>query len=142
MYRAINPVPASLIPWTLVSRAVATRIAALVYKQERAEGNLRFSHLRLRANAAEVALYAGSLPESAALEEALSTALQNQGIIVNMHWLLAANTRALEYAGALLNYCCIAFAIFYGASPMLFPCIHFNGIKWSRSMAAHSIQRN
>lgn len=91
-----------------------------MYKQERAEGNLRFAHLRLRANAAEVALYGGSLPERAALEEALSAALQNQSKIVNMQWLLAGNTRALEYAGALLNYCCIAFAVFYGALSISF----------------------
>lgn len=97
-------------------RLVATRIAALIYEQERREGNLRFAHMRLRAFAPEVALYAGSQTESAALEEALSTTLRNQGRIVNMQWLLAANTRALEYAGALLNYCCIAVAIAYGAS--------------------------
>ena len=94
---------------------MATRIAALIYEQERREGNLRFAHSRLRTFAPEIALYAGSQPESAALEEALSTALENQGRIVDMQWLLAANTRALEYAGALLNYCCIGFAIFYGA---------------------------
>ena len=107
------PVHASLA--NCARRAVATRIAALIYIQEMQEGNLRFAHLRLRAYAPEVALYGGSGPESAALEGALSAALQNQGKIVNMQWVLAANTRALEYAGALLNYCCVAFAVFYGA---------------------------
>ena len=96
-------------------RVVAARLAALVFEQERREGNLRFAHLRLRAWSLEVALYRASKPEAQALNEPLTAALNNQGLIVNMHWVLTATTKALEYAGALLNYCCVALAVFYGA---------------------------
>ena len=95
-------------------RLPASRIAALVFRQERLEGDLRSAHLRLRAWAAEIALASWGPAEAAALERPLAAALCNMRRTIDMGWLLSVSTHALQYAGALLNYSCIALALLHG----------------------------
>ena len=99
----------------MVYRLPASRIAALVYRQERLEGDLRSAHLRLRAWAVEIALASRGPAEADALELPLAAVLRNMRLIINVGWLLSVSTHALGYAGALLNYSCIALAMLHGA---------------------------
>ncbi len=98
-------------------RLPASRIAALVFRQERLEGDLRSAHVRLRAWAVEIALVSRGPAEADALERPLAAALRNLRRIIDTGWLLSVSTHALGYAGALLNYSCIALAMLHGARP-------------------------
>ena len=100
-------------------RLPASRIAALVYGQERLEGDLRASHLRLRAWSVEVALASRGTAEADALEHPLAAVLRNMRSLIDVGWLLSASTHGLGYAGALLNYSCIGLAMLHGAYPLL-----------------------
>ena len=86
-----------------------------MFRQERLEGNLRSAHLRLRAWATEIALVSRGPAEADALERPLAAALRNMRRVIDAGWLLSVSTHALGYAGALLNYSCIALALRYGA---------------------------
>lgn len=78
------------------------------------EGDFRFAHMRLRTCLTEAALYRAGAAEEAALDAALLPLLSNQLRLVMWRWLLTACTTGLEYAGALLNYTCIALVVFTG----------------------------
>ncbi|KAL4860115.1 ATP-binding cassette sub-family D member 4 [Chlorella vulgaris] len=80
----------------LVQRLAVAPVARLVFRQERREGDLRFAHLRLREYASEVAQYRGTEAELRHLDSTLGT------------------TRAVDYAGALLNYAVVGAAVFSG----------------------------
>ena len=101
-------------PSALLCSAIVRPIARVVFKQEQMEGNFRFAHMRLRTFLTEAALYRAGAAEGAALEAALLPVLSNQLRLVMWRWLLTACTTGLEYAGALLNYTCIALVIFTG----------------------------
>ena len=104
-------------------RLPASCIAALVFRQEKLEGDLRSAHLRLRAWAVEIALASRGPAEADALERPLAAALRNMHRIIDMGWLLSVSTHALGYAGALLNYSCIALALLYGVQRHCMCCI-------------------
>ena len=53
--------------------------------------------------------------ESAAMSSTISSLLVNQGQLVFKRLLLAALTKTLEYTGALVNFGCLAVAVFGGA---------------------------
>jgi hypothetical protein len=53
--------------------------------------------------------------ELAQLDSKLSAALDNQRRLVLRHFVLSLVTKALEYGGAMLNYGCLALAVFGGA---------------------------
>lgn len=90
-------------------------VASLVFKQERAEGNFRFGHMRLRALLKEVALYKAAEAEKAHLELLLQPVLANQLRLVMWRWLLNACITGLDYAGALLTYTCLGLLVFTGS---------------------------
>lgn len=94
--------------------AIIKPVAKLVYKQERAEGDFRFGHMRLRALLKEVALYKAGETEKAHLELLLQPVLANQLRLVMWRWLLNACITGLDYAGALLTYTCLGLLVFTG----------------------------
>lgn len=98
----------------LVGRQLVGRIARLVFKVERLEGNFRFAHMRLRGAAEEAALWRAARPELKGLDHSLGALLRGQRRLVMSRWGLGATTVGLEYSGALLNYCCVALIIFTG----------------------------
>lgn len=98
----------------LVQRLAVAPVSRLVFRQERREGDLRFSHLRLREYAAEVAQYGAGAAERRQLDATLCAALANQQHLVVARTVLAACTRAVDYAGAMLNYVVVAAAVFAG----------------------------
>lgn len=124
----------------LAQRLLVRRVARLVFALEAAEGSYRFAHARLRGAEAEgVALYsscsvaaaaeeeeqrgrqrqrqrqqqqAAAPAELAALDARLAAVLSAEGRLIPARWALAAATRLIDYAGALLNYACVAAAVF------------------------------
>ena len=105
----------------MAGRLPASRIAGLVYGQERLEGDLRTAHLRLRAWSMEITLASCGPAEAEALELPLAAVLGNMRSIIDVGWLLSVSTHALGYAGALLNYSCIGLAMLHGAYPRSSP---------------------
>lgn len=53
--------------------------------------------------------------ELSQLDSKLAAALDNQRRLVLRHFVLSLVTKALEYGGAMLNYACLALAVFGGA---------------------------
>ena len=89
-------------------------IVGLVRRQELLEGDLRFAHMRLRAQSEQVALWYGNEREQEHLQHKLEAAVGNQLRLVMWRWLLSATTIALDYAGAILNFACVALPIAAG----------------------------
>jgi ABC-type uncharacterized transport system fused permease/ATPase subunit len=135
---ALWPVAAAALFFALgalAQRLLVRRVARLVFALEAAEGSYRFAHARLRGAEAEgVALYsscsvaaeeeeeergrrprrpqAAAPAELAALDARLAAVLSAEGRLIPARWALAAATRLIDYAGALLNYACVAAAVF------------------------------
>lgn len=96
----------------MLQRLVAVPLARRLFRQEQKEGDLRFSHLRLREYSPEVAAYRGGAAEKVHLDASLLAALTKQLGLVNWRAGVAAATRTTDYAGALLNYGLVAGALF------------------------------
>ena len=63
----------------------------------------------------QAALAGGGSAEQAALQSCLTAAVGNQRRLAAWHALQAGLTQAVDYAGAVIAYCCVALAIFSGA---------------------------
>jgi hypothetical protein len=70
--------------------------------------------MRLREYQEEIALCRGQQAELQHLQQQLDVALRNQGKLVLRRTALAAVTKFLDYVGCLVNYACIALAVFAG----------------------------
>lgn len=64
--------------------------------------------------ALQIALWKGNVPELQVLQKDLSAAVRNQQRLVMWRWLLSAVTHALDYAGAILNFVCVALPVASG----------------------------
>ena len=62
----------------------------------------------------QIAMWGGGCAEHAHLLHRLEAAVANQGRLVMLRWLLTATTLALDYAGAVLNYACVALPVAAG----------------------------
>ncbi len=62
----------------------------------------------------QIAMWKGNTAELAVLQKHLSTAIGNQQRLVLWRWLLSAVTHALDYAGAILNFVCVALPVAAG----------------------------
>ena len=67
----------------------------------------------------QIALWKGGLAELEMLQKNLDGALTNQLRLVMWKWLLSAATYALDYAGAVLNFVCVALPIAAGKGSVL-----------------------
>eukprot|EP01026_Neomeris_dumetosa_P001913 TRINITY_DN1049_c0_g1_i5.p1 TRINITY_DN1049_c0_g1~~TRINITY_DN1049_c0_g1_i5.p1 ORF type:complete len:830 (-),score=95.28 TRINITY_DN1049_c0_g1_i5:72-2561(-) len=97
-----------------LQRTLMTKLARLVFIQEKLEGDFRKGHMRMRDEGESVAMYQEWKPELEHLDGLLQYTLSNQYRIVMWTWLLIALTKMLEYTGSTLNYVCIALAVFGG----------------------------
>ncbi|KAL4434207.1 hypothetical protein ABPG75_000648 [Micractinium tetrahymenae] len=113
-WRGLATVYAFFWAAALVQRLAVAPVSRLVFRQERREGDLRFAHLRLREYAAEVAQYRSAPAERRQLDALLAAVLANQRRLVLVRTVLAACTRAVDYAGAMLNYVVVGAAVFAG----------------------------
>ena len=62
----------------------------------------------------QIAMWSGQAPELDTLNSALEAAVINQQRLVMWRWLLGALTHAIGYAGAILNFVCVALPIAAG----------------------------
>lgn len=63
-------------------------------------------------------MWAGQEAELAHVQQHLSAAIRNQLRLVLWRWLLDAVTIALDYAGAVLNFVCVALPVAAGELPL------------------------
>ena len=98
-----------------LQRLAAAPVARLVFEQDAAEGALRRAHARVREVAEEAAFSRGGAAERRALDARFEAAYGVQRALVWRRLALRLLTGALDYGGALLNYCCLAAAVFGGA---------------------------
>eukprot|EP00963_Diacronema_lutheri_P008532 scaffold762_cov363-Pavlova_lutheri.AAC.19 len=98
----------------MVQKTIVSPTAKVVFNQERMEGDFRAKHLHLSDAAETVAIHDGGAIERAALECSFKKVANNQRLLLFWHLLLGACTKVLEYAGAALNYICVAIPVFAG----------------------------
>ncbi|KAI8816682.1 ABC transporter transmembrane region 2-domain-containing protein [Fimicolochytrium jonesii] len=89
-------------------------IVGLVFQKERAEGDFRFLHVRLRQNAEAVAFLRGEALEEGFLQRALNRLLEIQSLIVTKEAILKMGTSFSDYGGSIICYSVLAVRIFEG----------------------------
>ena len=100
-----------------VTRALANPIAALVFVQERLEGDFRFVHTWVRNMAEAIALSGGRAREEDLAQDTFVRLYRNKRRIVWWQGGLALTSNVFTYFGSIVNYCVVALAIFVsGAS--------------------------
>ena len=100
-----------------VTRALANPIAALVFVQERLEGDFRFVHTWVRNMAEASALSGGRAREEDLAQDTFVRLYRNKRRIVWWQGGLALTSNVFTYFGSIVNYCVVALAIFVsGAS--------------------------
>jgi ATP-binding cassette, subfamily D (ALD), member 4 len=99
---------------TAVSRLLAGGLVPLYYRQERAEGHLRFLHVHVRTHAEAIALLRGAAAEAQRLAAALARVLANWRRIVRARVPVDAATQFFSYFGSVLSYAVVAVPVFVG----------------------------
>lgn len=95
-----------------VTRALASPIAALVFVQERLEGDFRFVHTWVRNMAEAIALSGGRAREEDLAQDTFVRLYRNKRRIVWWQGGLALTSNVFTYFGSIVNYCVVALAIF------------------------------
>ncbi|KAJ2546824.1 hypothetical protein EV175_005458 [Coemansia sp. RSA 1933] len=100
--------------------ALATRMAMppvvrAVYRQEREEGNLRFSELRICTFAESIAFFGGEAREREAADGALGRVVTAQKKLLGKQLWLSLLTQVFSYLGSTVSYVIIAIPIFMGS---------------------------
>ncbi|KAJ3281556.1 ATP-binding cassette sub- D member 4 [Borealophlyctis nickersoniae] len=98
----------------LFCRVLVGPLLGLVAQRERAEGDLRFHHVRVRTHAEAISMMRGEEIERLKLDARLDTAIRLQKRIVFREMILKLGTECVNYGGAILPYCIIAVPIFAG----------------------------
>ncbi|KAJ3110265.1 ATP-binding cassette sub- D member 4 [Phlyctochytrium bullatum] len=98
----------------LACRWAMTPLVPLIYRKERAEGDFRFVHVHVRANAEAVALMGGQARERGRLDGFLGRVLGMQRRVVDRAAGLKVVTEMINYLGACLGYLIIAIPVFDG----------------------------
>ncbi|KND00887.1 uncharacterized protein SPPG_03987 [Spizellomyces punctatus DAOM BR117] len=105
----------------VVCRYLLRPLVSLVYSKQRAEGDFRFLHVRLRSNAEPVAFLRGEELERGVLEEAFQNLLGLMRKIVHWEAILRFGTSYCNYFGSVVCYGIIAMPIFDGVYDDLSP---------------------
>ncbi|KAL0488430.1 ATP-binding cassette, subfamily D [Acrasis kona] len=97
---------------SIINSLIMSPIINLWFKQEKHEGDFRFSHASLRINAESVAFYRGEAREREINDNYFSTLLKNRWII--SWWTLALNFHMnfFGYLGSILNYILIGYSMY------------------------------
>jgi ATP-binding cassette, subfamily D (ALD), member 4 len=96
-----------------VSKFIMDSLSAIVFRQERLEGDFRFAHVRVRTCAESIALYGGEDREHEFTDGRLHLALRNQLRLLMWQLLLGATSNVFTYGGSVLNYFVVGVAVFY-----------------------------
>lgn len=100
---------------TIVNKILMGPIVTTVVDQEKLEGDYRFKHMQIRANAESAAFYRAGEVEHKRTEQLLQSLLHTQRKLINKELWLYVGTNTLDYLGSILSYIIIAVPIFSGA---------------------------
>ncbi|XP_014665221.1 PREDICTED: ATP-binding cassette sub-family D member 4-like isoform X2 [Priapulus caudatus] len=99
---------------TVVNKLLMSPIVNLVVQQEKNEGNFRFKHMQIRANAESAAFYKADRVEEARTNQKLDLLLDIQARLMNREYLLHFSINFIDYIGSILSYVVLAIPIFAG----------------------------
>ena len=97
-----------------LQKLVAWPLARSLVRLERAEGDFRSSHVRVRTGAKDIGLQGSMLAEAREVGGRLIEVLGVQGVVVGWRAGVMGVTRLVDYGGALVNYLVVALAVFWG----------------------------
>jgi ABC-type uncharacterized transport system fused permease/ATPase subunit len=97
-----------------LQKVVAWPLARALVRLERAEGDFRASHMRVRKAGADIGLQGSRVAEARAVGGRLEAVLGVQGVVVVWRAAVMGVTRVVDYGGAMVNYAVVAMAIFWG----------------------------
>jgi len=97
-----------------LQKVVAWPLARALVRLERAEGDFRASHMRVRKGGADIGLQGSRVAEARAVGGRLEAVLGVQGVVVVWRAAVMGVTRVVDYGGAMVNYAVVAMAIFWG----------------------------
>ena len=101
---------------SVANKFLMTRLSSFVFRQERVEGDFRFSHARLRSNAEEIALYRGGHHEQSVLDQAFEAVLANMKVVLSRRFALDVSTNLFAYVGGFLSYVVVGIAMQLGTA--------------------------
>ncbi|KAK2170693.1 hypothetical protein LSH36_1g17037 [Paralvinella palmiformis] len=106
---------------TIINKFLMSPVVALVYKQEQLEGDFRFKHMQIRANAESAAFYRCGHLERQKTNHKLEALIQTQNRLQLKEYGLNFSIKLADYMGSILNYIILAFPIFGGVYDHLTP---------------------
>ncbi|KAI9142216.1 ABC transporter transmembrane region 2-domain-containing protein [Paraphysoderma sedebokerense] len=98
----------------LVSSGLVKPLIKLVFVKEKKEGDFRYIHSQVRANAESVSFLGGESAERQRMEVSLFSLLKTQLSIIKRQLALESVTEFFAYLGSILNYLVVAIAVFTG----------------------------
>eukprot|EP00736_Rhodelphis_marinus_P011823 Rmarinus@m.11012 len=99
---------------TGLHRLALQPLVPLIWRQEKLEGDFRFSHSWVRTHAESIALYGGGRSELRLLTSRLADVVENTLQVVKYQFNLNFLVGLTDYGGALLNYGILALSIHWG----------------------------
>lgn len=100
-----------------LNKLIMSQIAGVVYEQERLEGDYRFTHARIRANAESIAMYRGHPVDKTFADKEFGQLVQNKKKLTLWHYLLTSISNLFSYPASVLSYVIVALPVFYLNGP-------------------------
>ncbi|KAI0222791.1 ATP-binding cassette sub-family D member 4 [Lamellibrachia satsuma] len=106
---------------TFINKLLMSPVVALVYRQERLEGDFRFKHMQVRSNAESAAFYRCGRMERDKADARLDKLVNTQQKLVLREYFLSFSIQCADYLGSILSYVILAIPIFLGKYDDLTP---------------------
>jgi ABC-type uncharacterized transport system fused permease/ATPase subunit len=97
---------------TILNRIFINWVIPFWYKQELYEGDFRYSHMTIRANAESIAFYSGQEWELQENTNQLNRVIDNRWAIIRKNSILKFHMSLFGYLGAFFNYFVLGFSIY------------------------------
>ncbi|XP_062572380.1 lysosomal cobalamin transporter ABCD4-like isoform X3 [Saccostrea cucullata] len=99
---------------TVINKLLMSPVVQYVFRREKMEGNYRFKHMLLRANAESAAFYRSGEIEKFYTDQRLHKLLKTQHHLILRQYALNFSVNLFDYLGSILSYILLAFPIFHG----------------------------
>ena len=96
-------------------------VSVRVYAQERAEGDFRYQHIRVRTNAEPIAFYGGERHERKTCDQLLGQLISTQLRLILHQFFLKIWINLCDYLGSILSFIALAVPLFAGVYNNLSP---------------------